>query len=269
MAHPLVTHPLLDLPYGPEPAQRLDLYLPAAAVPRPLPVVLFLHGGGWAGGDKRPCPAVPLAAEGFAVASVNYRLSGTAPFPAPLHDVKGAVRWLRSHAAEHGLDGTRIGVWGISAGAHLAALLGLTPHSADLAGTVGDAHQPTDVRAVCDWFGPTDLAHFEADARTAAMAPKPQWPLLTAAFLGRDDPAAVAAVANPVRHVTPAAPPFLIQHGDRDDWVPLGQSRRLADALSAAGVRHTFAVVRDAGHGPGFDAPAVRATVIDFFRRTL
>ena len=251
--------PTRDLPYGPDPAHRLDLYLPAAGS-GPAPVIVFLHGGGWAHGDKSPCPAAALTEFGFAVASVNYRLSPAAPFPAQLDDARAAVRWLRAHAAEHGLDGNRVGVWGISAGGHLAALLGTA--------STGPADA---VQAVCDWFGPTDLAHFADDARSAGLTIKPQWPLLIRAFLGGpvDRKAARVAHANPVRTVSAAAPPFLIQHGDRDEWVPLGQSRRLADALAAAGVRHTFAVVRGGGHGPGFDAPAVRAAVVDFFRRTL
>lgn len=248
-----------DLPYGPDPAQRLDLYQPPPG-PGSAPVVVFLHGGGWAHGDKSPCPAAALTEFGFAVASVNYRLSPTAPFPAQLDDVRSAVRWLRAHATEHNLDPARLGVWGISAGAHLAALLGTT--------STGPADA---VQAVCDWFGPTDLAHFGDDARSAGLAVKPQWPLLILAFLGGpvERKADLVALADPTRTVSVATPPFLIQHGDRDEWVPLGQSRRLADALAAAGVPHTFTVVRGGGHGPGFDAPAVRAAVVAFFRRTL
>ncbi len=246
--------PHRDLPYGPDAAHRLDLYRPAAAA-TPAPVVVFLHGGGWAHGDKFPCPAAALTDLGFAVASVNYRLSPTAPFPAQLDDATAAVRWLRDHAADHGLDGGRIGAWGVSAGGHLAALLGTGGH----------------VRAVCDWFGPTDLARFADDARAAGLAAKPQWPGLILAFLGGPVEANPDLVrrADPVAAVSAATPPFLIQHGDRDEWVPLGQSRRLADALAAAGVPHTFTVVRGGGHGPGFDAPAVRAAVVEFFRHTL
>ena len=237
-----------DLPYGPDPAHRLDLYRPATPNP---PVVLFLHGGGWAHGDKAPCPAAALTEFGIAVASANYRLTPVAPFPAQIDDARRAAAWLRAHAADHGCDGTRLGAWGISAGGHLACLLG-----------VGGS-----VDAVCDWFAPTDLTHFPDDARAVGLVPKPQWPLLVhALFAGRPER---AADADPVRRVTPACPPFLIQHGDRDDWVPLGQSQRLADALAAAGVPHTFTVVRGGGHGPGFDAPAVRAAVVEFFRRTL
>ena len=244
-----------DLSYGPDPAHRLDLYLPAAAGNRPPPVVVFLHGGGWSHGDKSPCPAAPLADLGFAVASVNYRLTTVARFPAQLDDARSAVRWLRSRATDLGVDGSRVGAWGISAGGHLAALLG------------GER----EVRAVCDWFGPTDLARFADDARSAGLAVKPQWPLMIAALFGGSVEASPDLVrqADPTRLVSAASPPFLIQHGDRDEWVPVGQSRRLADALAAAGVDHTFTVVRGGGHGPGFDAPAVRAAVIDFFRRTL
>jgi acetyl esterase/lipase len=263
--------PLLDLPYGPDPAHRLDLYLPTTAT-GPAPVVLFLHGGGWSHGDKSPCPAERLTDLGFAVASANYRLTPTAPFPAQVHDAKAAVRWLRANGGEHGLDPQRIGVWGVSAGAHLAALLGTTAGLAEPEGNVGPhLDQSSDVQAVCDWFGPTDLAHFDDDARAAGLAVKPQWPLLIAAFLGgvADHRSPLVPLANPVRTASPAAPPFLIQHGDRDEWVPVGQSQRLADALAAAGVPHTFTIVPGAGHGPGFDAPAVRSAVVAFFARTL
>ncbi len=250
---------LHDLPYGPDPAQRIDLYLPPAPQ-GPVPVVLFLHGGGWSHGDKFPCPAAALTEFGFAVASANYRLTTTAPFPAQRDDARSAVRWLRTHAADHGLDGARIGVWGVSAGAHLAALLGTA--------STGPADA---VQAVCDWFGPTDLAHFTDDAQAAGLTIKPQWSELIAAFFaGEVDPRSpLVAMSDPVRAASAAAAPFLIQHGDRDEWVPVGQSQRLADALAAAGVDHTFTVVRDGGHGPGFDAPAVRAAVVAFFRRTL
>ena len=263
--------PHLDLPYGPDPAHRLDLYLPRT-VTGPTPVVLFLHGGGWSHGDKAPCPAQSLTEFGFAVASANYRLTPTAPFPAQIYDAKAAIRWLRANGAEHGIDQGRIGVWGVSAGAHLAALLGTTAGLAELEGTVGPhLDRSSAVQAVCDWFGPTDLAHFNDDAKAAGLAVKPQWPLLIAAFLGgvADHRSPLVPLANPVRTVSAAAPPFLIQHGDRDEWVPVGQSRRLADALAAAGVPHTFTVVRGAGHGPGFDAPAVRSAVVEFFQRAL
>ena len=241
-----------DVAYGPDPAHRLDLYLPPRG---PAPVVVFLHGGGWSHGDKWPCPAQPLAAAGFAVASVNYRLSTVARFPAQLDDARRAVRWLRANAAGHRIDAGRVGVWGISAGGHLAALLG------------GER----EVRAVCDWFGPTDLSHFAADARAAGLTTKPQWPLLIASLFGGpiEDHADLVRQADPTRAVSAASPPFLILHGDRDEWVPVGQSKRLADALAAAGADHTFTVVRGGGHGPGFDAPAVRAAVVAFFRRTL
>ena len=261
-----------DLPYGPHAAQQLDLYLPPLAVPRPVPVVVFLHGGGWARGDKWPCPARPLTDDGFAVASVNYRLSPTAPFPAQIHDAKGAVRWLRGHADDHGLDARRVGAWGVSAGGHLAALLGTSPGVAELNGTVGDhPGQATDVQAVCDLFGPTDLSRFAADAQTAGLATDPRWAAVVTALL--DGPVErrmdVVALADPVRTVTPAAPPFLILHGDRDAYVPIGQSRRLADALAAAGVPTTFTVVPGGGHGPGFDAPAIQAAIVAFFQRAL
>ena len=118
----------------------LDLYLPPGTGPHPL--VVWVHGGAWYEGSKEHCPAVPLTGRGYAVASINYRLSREALFPAQIHDCKGAIRWLRAHAIGYGLDAGRIGAWGESAGGHLVALLGTSGDIAELEGTVGGNHGP-------------------------------------------------------------------------------------------------------------------------------
>jgi len=148
-----------DIVYGSEDpgSQSLDLYVPKNA-DKPLPLVVWIHGGGFVGGNKRPTPAVRLLEEGFAVASIEYRFLNTAPFPAQVHDCKAAIRWLRAHAKEYNLDPDRIGVWGGSAGARLAALLGTTNGNKELEGTVGDYEGvSSDVQAVCDWSGSSDM----------------------------------------------------------------------------------------------------------------
>src|SRR5208337_3078994 len=136
---------------------RLDLYLPEKAEGR-LPLVVWNHGGGWVGGSKEGCPAVPLTTRGYAVASLNYRLSQHAVFPAQIQDCKTAVRWLRANAAKYDLDPEHVGVWGASAGGHLVALLGTTGNVKELEGTGGNLDQSSRVQCVVNWFGPSDMA---------------------------------------------------------------------------------------------------------------
>ncbi|SDO62325.1 Acetyl esterase/lipase [Klenkia soli] len=222
---------LAGVPYAALPGARpleLDLHLPAH--PGHAPVVVFLHGGGWRLGSRHSAgpsftgsePFEQLAAAGIAVASVDYRLSGEAVWPAQLHDAKAAVRWLRSRADELGIDPDRIAAWGESAGGHLAALLGLTGGEWD--GEVGVTGVPSTVCAVVAWYPPTELATVADPGDPASRE---------AQLLGAP-PAAdpVRAVqASPVSHVTPTAPPFLLLHGDADRLVPHDQSVRLAQLL--------------------------------------
>jgi acetyl esterase/lipase len=241
----------------------LDLYLPPAGGATP-PAVLFLHGGGWALGDRKlTAPAFGtwspgfferLAAAGFAVASADYRLSGEAVYPAQLHDAKAAVRWLRRHAAGYGFDGERIVAWGTSAGAHLAALVGLTGDSPDPAaeGEAGDggpaggppgrpqapAGPPvsSSVAAVIVWYGPADLVALAAETEGIMEHDSEQSP--EGRLLGGRVSAnpALAKAASPLAYVHPGAPPFQLKHGTADRGVPVGQSQALATALRAAGV---------------------------------
>ena len=242
-------------------AQKLDLYPPGeAASNAPAPLVVWIHGGAWRSGDKRPAPHLDLLrSAGFAVASINYRLSGEATFPAQIHDGKAAIRWLRAHAADHQLDPRRIGVWGSSAGGHLAALLGTSGGVAELEGRVGDhLDQPSDVQAVCDWYGPTDLLRM-SESRCEIdhdAADSPQSQLLGGLVQQRR---AEAARANPITYLNAAAPPFLIMHGCNDRTVGILQSELLHAALTKAGVASEFIAVEGATHaGEGFDAERVR-----------
>ncbi|MEU5883277.1 alpha/beta hydrolase [Spirillospora sp. NPDC047279] len=243
-----------DLEYAP--GLQLDLYRPEAA--ESVPVVVYLHGGGWQVGDKTDGAAERLetmAALGMAVASANYRFAAQAVYPAQLHDVKAAVRWLRANGAEHGLSTSKIGAWGASAGAVLASLLGLTGTEND--GTVG-AHtdHSSHVDAVVHWFGQTDLL---ANSRRTwlekeILNPPFEGPLLGLADAA-DDPAAARA-ASPLHHVRADAPPFLIVHGDRDRVTPPSESAALHDALVRAGAESMFALLGGAGHeDPEFDRP--------------
>src|SRR3954465_965676 len=148
-----------DLEYvrGGHERQRLDLYVPEKA-DGPLPVIVWVHGGAWLGGSKEGGgPALPFVRRGYAVASVNYRLSQHARFPAQIEDCKAAIRWLRANAKTYKLDPDRFGAWGASAGVHLVALLGTSGDVKDLGGDGGTTGQSSRVQAVVDWFGPTDV----------------------------------------------------------------------------------------------------------------
>jgi len=242
----------------------LDLYLPKSE--HPAPVILWVHGGGWRRGSKAHCPAVAMVPRGYAVASIDYRLSDEATFPAQIHDCKAAVRWLRAHAPEYTLDADRIGAWGASAGGHLVALLGTTGGVKDLEGEGLHVGESSRVQAVCDFFGPTDLvALTRAFTRGKAdPAHTPMAKLIGGPVLANQD---TADRANPIRYITADDPPFLIMHGDRDRLVPVSQSRLLHGALKKAGIESTLHVVKGAGHG--FGGPAVGAKVVAFFDRHL
>jgi acetyl esterase/lipase len=265
------TRVLRDLAYvadGHE-RQNLDLYVPPD-IERP-PLVVWIHGGAWRAGSKeRPRGFRPLLEAGIAVASLNYRLSQHAQFPAQLEDCKAAIRWLRAHSDEHGYDPDRIGVWGASAGGHLAALVGTTAATEKF--DVG-LHRDVSsaVQAVCVWFGPTDFSKMDEQAagrgpfrHNAANSPES---LLIGGPVP-EHPDRVQA-ANPVTYVTPQAPPFLIMHGDADVVVPVGQGRLLFEALQAAGVEVTFDVIEGAGHGFGGQSGELEPRVVEFFRKHL
>jgi acetyl esterase/lipase len=232
-----------DLVYGEVPGYRpleLDLYLPPGDGPHP--VIVHVHGGGWRRGSRRhPLPELgadfydSLAAQGFAVAAIDYRLSGEALFPAPLEDVRTAVGWVRDHAASYGLDVGRVFCWGDSAGGHLALLAALTG---------------TKVQGVVAWFPVTDLAGLPSDVADAGGVPDPGPESREALLLGA--PAAsvpdLARQASPVTHASADAPPVLLMHGAADDLVPPAQSVRLAQALDAAGAAVELELVPGATH---------------------
>ncbi len=241
--------------------QRLDLYLPAGAE-GPVPVVVWVHGGGWVAGSKDRTHASRLAERGYAVASINYRLAQEAVFPAQIEDCKAAVRWLRANAEKYGLDPTRIGAWGSSAGGHLVALMGTSGGMSKLEGKGGNKEYPSRVQAVCDWYGPADfIAWYEMFGLTGGNNPVTK--LIGGSFEEKRD---TAILASPTTHVTVDDPPFLIMHGDLDPVVPLSQSLILRDDLKAVGVEVKLKVVRGAGHGGSqFQSRQNQKLVDDFF----
>jgi acetyl esterase/lipase len=254
---------------------RLDLARPPG--PGPHPTVVLLHGGGWEGGDRRAMHAEMrfLAAGGYAAATVSYRLTRGARdrFPAAVDDARCAVRWLRANAPTLGLDPARVGVLGFSAGAHLASMLGVgatgrpdgDAAAAATCPTGGDA--TATVQAVVSIAGPQDL-------RVNGPYTQEQARLVTN-FLGvfPGDAPAVAALASPVAHVGPRAAPFLLVHGTADGLVPVAHSRRMRDALRAAGVPATVVELRGVGHAfpalDGRDRPEVGCTILAFLDRWL
>ncbi len=243
---------------------KLDLYLnPARTAPKAL--VIWLHGGAWIGGDQRgpgiaappfqnwPVVLASLAARGYVVAGVSYRLSGEAQFPSQIHDVKAAVRWLRANATTYGADPNRFVVWGGSAGGHLAALLGVSCNVPELEGTpVLGAETSSCVQGVVDFYAPIDFLQLDASRPAGSTAP-----LHSAAtsaesrYLGcallECKPAAVR-LSNPIAFLDKADPPFLIMHGDADTTVPPQQSQLLHDALTAKGVKSELVPVPGLPH---------------------
>ncbi|KUO10440.1 alpha/beta hydrolase [Streptomyces sp. DSM 15324] len=230
-------------PLGFRPLQ-LDLYLPSAG-PGPAPLIVFVHGGGWLRGSRKmfaptfsgwqPTPFERLAIQGFAVASVDYRLSGEALFPAPLEDLAAALDWLTERPELFGLDADRVVLWGESAGAHLAALLAL--------------RTDRPLRGVVDWYGPADLPAMAGADPKHSLSSDPE-DTREARLLGapaRKVPE-LAREASPISHVHRDAPPFLIAHGTADSAVPFGQSEALAAALAAAGVQVRLDPVEGADH---------------------
>jgi acetyl esterase/lipase len=247
---------------------HLDLYLPSGGA-KPYPVVVWIHGGGWSSGSRRHCHSQFLTDAGYAVASIDYRLSQSAKFPAQIEDCKTAVRWLRASAKAYGLNPDRIGAWGASAGGHLAALLGTSGGIKDLEGTGGNPNVSSRVQAVCDWFGPTDFLKMDAqsppDSRILHDGPASPESRLIGGPLQQNKEK--VAKANPITYVTADDPPFLIMHGDKDPLVPVHQSRILYDALRRAGVPATLQIVEGAGHD--LDGETHHRAVVEFFDQHL
>lgn len=253
----------------------LDLYVPPKQS-APLPVILWVHGGGWRGGSKGSGGrALPMLQRGYAVVDVGYRLSGEAIFPAQVEDCKAAVRWVRANADKYGLDPKRIGAWGSSAGGHLVAFLGTSGDVREF-DTEANRQYSSRVQAVCDWFGPTDFLqmdeHMIEGSRLVHNAPKSPESLLVGGPITEEPYRSMVKKANPITYVTKDDPPFLIMHGDKDMLVPLHQSELLYHALAKAGVEASLHVVKGAGHGlgGGEESPErLQEIVASFFDRHL
>lgn len=237
----------LDIPYANlSSAEKLDIYLPNAGE-GPFPVIVAIHGGSFIRGDKRDFQIVPIMEalkRGYAVVSINYRLSGEAKFPSQINDVKAAIRWIRANAEQYALNPKKIAVWGDSAGGNLAALAGTSGNVKELEDlSLGNSDQSSSVSAVVDWYGPInfltigDIQRLERVGNKLIGKPLTEAPELYLA-------------ANPETYISPDNPPFFIQHGNADKIIPIQQSIDFAAKLeNALGKnRVTFEIIEGADH---------------------
>lgn len=266
-----------DVEYGKggDTSLTLDIVRPKIQPKEPMPVVVFIHGGGWQKGDKQGGIAklIPLVRKGYFGTTINYRLTDIAPFPAQIEDCKCAIRWVRAHAKEYNLDADHIGVWGGSAGGHLVALLGTSGGVKALEGKGGWPDQSSKVQAVADYFGPTDFPYwaeevqkkgFTLEQLEAQHAGGAITKLLGGPWSKKLD---VAKQASPITYIDKHDPPVFIGHGENDQLVPISQSQVFYDALKKAGVDATFHIVKGQGHG--FRDPETDKMVADFFDKNL
>ena len=246
---------------------KLDLYLPTNQEQPPL--IVWIHGGGWRAGSKEKCGVKWLTEHGFAIASISYRLTDKATFPAQIHDCKGAVRWLRDNANKYGYSTCKIAVAGSSAGGHLAALLGISGDVQTLEGNVGgNLDQSSRVDAIIDYFGATDFIQ-----RTKSQPHKTiKEGSIVNLLLGgpADQKVELARQASSAFHVTKDDPPLLILHGKKDDKVLLAQSTRLEFVYKEANLPVTLVVLENSGHGgPEFHSGNARKQVVQFLEKHL
>jgi enterochelin esterase-like enzyme/acetyl esterase/lipase len=254
------------------PNQVLDIFLPEQPSEKPLPLMIWIHGGAWLAGGHSSPPVLYLVSKGFAVASIQYRFSSDAIWPAQAYDCKAAIRFLRANAAKYNFDSNRFGVGGDSAGGHLAAFVGTSGDVKEMEGDLGNTNFSSRVQVVVDWFGPTDLLVMGQQSGPGSMiqhnrADSPESRLLGGPVQEKKN---LAKTANPLTYIDKNDPPFLIMHGDKDQLVPLGQSLMLAQALKEAGVEATMKTIPGAMHeGPQFHNAESRQLITDFLLQKL
>ncbi len=250
---------------------KLDLYIPVYENDKrqkPPQLVVWIHGGGWRAGSKNHCPLAVLTGHDYAVASISYRLSNVAKFPAQIHDCKGAIRWLRANAKKYGYDAKRIGVSGGSAGGHLVSLLGTSAGVKELEGNVGgNSDYSSAVQAVVNFYGPTDFAAF-IKANPSMAKPSSPVSLLLGGTV--EEKQKLAAQASPATHVGKNDAPHLLIHGDSDRLVPPSQSELLHKLYQEAKLDSTLHIIEGAAHGGrSFHDAKRRAMVRAFFDKHL
>ncbi len=259
-----------DIPYNGDTLKKhlLDIYLPANA-PKNLPLVVFIHGGGWIGNDKTADigymgnTVSALINNGIAVASIDYRWATQATFPAQIQDCNRAVSFLYDNAEKYGFDKNRIALMGFSAGGHLASLLGLAHNNKVPDFYMNKQIAKFKIKAVVDFYGPAELILFPG----ADDAKSPEGLLIGAAPLARPD---LAKAASPVTYVDKNDPPFLIIHGEKDNLVSPRHSQLLSAWLTTSGVANELIIVKDAPHfGKMYDVDEIRMKVMAFLKKEL
>jgi len=249
----------------------LDLYLPdTTKFKKPYPLVIWIHGGGWQKGTKDFFGKQAfLLKHGFAMASINYRLTREAQFPEQVYDSKAAIRYLRKYADQYGLDANKFGLWGSSAGGHLVSLIGTSYGVQELEGNLGAFSFSSKVQAICDWFGPSDLNQMNISStdksKGAKQNTKPIIKFLGGPFTEKQEE---AKMASPMHYVTKDDPPFLIMHGEKDPLVPIEQSEMFHEALQKAGVDSEYVPVKEGIHS-FFMGAKEHEKVAEFFKSKL
>ena len=259
-----------NIPYNNDTLKKhlLDIYLPAEAKGK-LPLVVFIHGGGWIGNDKyadmgyMPNTVNAMLDNGFAVASIDYRFAMQAVFPAILQDCNKAVSFLYDNADKYHLDKNRIAVMGFSAGGHLASLMGTSQNNNVKDLYFPNSYRPFQYKAVVDFYGPTDLVLLPGNEDVKS----PEALLIGAAPLERPD---LAKAASPITYIDKNDPPFIIFHGEKDNIVSNKQSKLFSAWLKYHGVKNELTIVKDAPHfGTMYDVPEIREKVIAFLKAEL
>ena len=235
----------------------LDIYMPSSnTIPY---LIVWVHGGAWHSGSKAS-PPLSFVASGYALASIDYRLSVEAKFPAQMHDIKAAIRYLRANAAQYGYRAGNIIIAGSSAGGHLAALAGVTNNDPELEGNLGQhTRTSSSVQAILDYYGPTNFTTIMKQSTPHGVSVRgPAMALLLGHTV--DNAPAMAKKASPVLQVDANDPPLLIFHGDQDIQVPINQSHELAGVYKQHNLTVQMEVVHGAGHSenPYFDPPYQR-----------
>ena len=244
---------------------KLDLYSPKQPVGK-LPVVVWIHGGAWNSGSKEVCPIGFMAAKNLAIVSMDYRLTQVAPFPAQLDDCKAVIRWLRAHADQFDLDANHIGIFGASAGGHLALLLATTMDNPKMEGDVGgNLNFSSRVQCVCAFYPPTDLDRLVSNPATRADPDGDVAKLIGGAVAQNEDK---ARAASPLTYVDKNCAPIFLMHGGADKLVPPEQSQLFYDALIKAGVEAQLVIVPGKGHGI-IAPPPVAKEIYQFYDRYL
>lgn len=262
-------------------SHRMDIYLPIAVKDK-YPVIILIYGSAFFGNNMKHVAferlGKPLLEGGFAVVSINHRSSREAIFPAQIHDVKAAIRFIRGNAEQYQIDPTFIGITGYSSGGHLSAFAGTTGNTSghqlgkieiDLEGSVGKfTGQTSSIDAVVDWFGPTDFLIMDACGSTMThdASDSPESILVGGPIQENQD---IVTLANPITYADSDDPPFLIFHGDKDPLVPYCQSGKLYEALQQNSVESQLVIIPEGKHGPGVFEEKYFGMMVDFFSEEL